>query len=202
MVNITARDVPSILGLNRFEDAWHVMEQKVENKHPFCGNKFCDHGIKYEKAAIARYEMVTGNVVDADQHNQRHGELNWLTGRLDGITQNKCIVEVKCPWKRRKEPLTTQNIPLHYWAQCQVYMNLMDIEVTHYVEYYVKAGSPTDGSAGQIAYIPINRDRGWWESAVPKLTAFYNEMNEWLKQGSLARHPIRVAQLSWEDRFK
>jgi putative phage-type endonuclease len=202
MVNITARDVPGILGLNQYEDAWHILETKVENKHPFCGNKFCDHGIKYEKAAIARYETLTGNTVDIDQQNCRHPDMPWLTGRLDGVTQNKCIVEVKCPWRRRKEALSMQNVPLHYWVQCQVYMNIVDMEVTHYVEYYVKSGSPTDGTAGRISYIPINRDREWWETVAPKLKAFNTEMNAWLDRGSLKEHPVRIAQLAWESSFK
>jgi hypothetical protein len=81
-------------------------------------------------------------------------------------------------------------------------MNIVDLEVTHYVEYYVKSGSPTDGTAGRISYIPINRDREWWETAAPKLKAFNTEMNAWLDRGSLEEHPVRIAQLAWESSFK
>ena len=202
MVNITARDISSILGMNPFEDAWTILETKVERKHHFVGNKFTEHGRKYEKAAIIQYEEITRNIVDSEQQNQNHSQIPWITGRVDGVTQNGCIIEVKCPWRRRKETLTPENVPLHYWVQCQAYMNILDVEVTHYIEYYVKSGSPTDGSVGFISYIPINRDRDWWDKIIPNLMQFYEEMNKWLDKGSLTEHPIRTTQLDWQEKFK
>ena len=202
MVNITSRDIPGILGMSPYEDAWVVLETKIENKHQFFGNKFTEHGLKYERAGLIKYEQLTGNIIDYDQKNCRHPAAPWITGRLDGVTQNGCIVEMKCPWKRRTGELTLDDVPPHYWAQCQVYMNIIDAEVTHYVEYYVKSGSPTDGSSGSISCIPINRDREWWDLVIPKISDFNKEMNEWLEKGSLEDHPVRKAQLAWQTAFR
>lgn len=202
MPNITARDVASILSLNPYETAWQCMENKIERKYPFFGNKFTEHGNKYEKTAISIYEKFTGNEVDTTQINRKHPEYTWLTGRIDGMTHNNCIVEVKCPWVKRKDTLTVNNVPPQYWVQCQVYMNIYDSEITHYVEYNVDPNSPTDGTAGELSYIPIIRDRLWWDENIPKIERFYNEMIIWHASRSLNEHSIRIEENKWSSNFQ
>ena len=122
--NITARDFPTILGMNPYQTAWELLEEKVENKHPFFGNKFTEHGNKYEDTALLVYCSETNNFLKGNVYNVKHPEYSWVTGRPDAITENNCLVEIKCPYKKSFKKLTIDNVPRHYWAQCQVYMEI------------------------------------------------------------------------------
>jgi len=213
--NINARDFATILHLNPYQTPFQLLEAKIENKHAFFGNKFTEHGNKYEKLALKTYEIQTGNLVDINQKNTKHSTIDWITGRYDGIVTKtktrkrkrsemeesfKCIVEVKCPLKKdRVEPLTSENIPIHYWAQCQVYMNMLDCEEAHYVEYYIEPDAPED--TGKLYYITIKRDRQWWEDSVPKIEKFRNEIIKYFEKGNLEDHPVRRAERKWEKKI-
>ena len=199
MPNITARDVSSVLGLNKYETAWQLMENKIESKYPFFGNKFTEHGKKFESVAIKLYEKLLGNSVNTNQKNLKHPNYKWLTGRLDGITENNCVIEVKCPWNKKH---CSETIPAEYWIQCQIYMNLVNAEIAHYVEYHVPPDSPTDGSVGTLHYLPVIRDRAWFDSAIPKLVKFHEELTYWSDKGSLDDHPIRKQELIWRAQFE
>lgn len=213
--NINARDFATILNINPYQTPFNLLEQKIEGKFPFFGNKFTDHGNKYESLALKVYEKESKNKVDPNQKNIKHPDYDWITGRLDGISvielsiinkENKnkrrkvdtnCIVEIKCPLKvNREEPLTVDNIPKYYWSQCQVYMEMINCEYTHYVEYYIAPNAPED--SGVLHYVTIKRDREWWSSALPKIKAYREEMLKYHKLGSLDTHPVRISEKNWE----
>jgi len=238
--NINARDFASILDINPYQTTFQLLESKVEKKYPFFGNKFTDHGVKYEKLALQIYQKTTGNKVNLEQTNCKHPQYNFITGRTDGITyiknyitnetenendneeeynipktgkkrkrqtfdnntankrkKNMCILEVKCPLKPdRKEPLTIDNIPKYYWSQCQVYMEMLDCDTTHYVEYYIEPKGKKN--SGKIYILEIERDKQWWKESLPKILAFYEEMKLYCDKESLDTHPIRVAEKKWE----
>lgn len=201
MTTISATNVPSILGKNPYETCWQLLENKIEKKYPFFGNKFTEHGMKYEKTAIKMYESLTGNTVINCQQLKKHPEYTWLSGKIDGMTHNNCIIEVKCPWNPRDEKLNQTNIPEQYWIQCQVYMNIFDTEITHYIELNISDDSPTDGSVGDLQYIEIIRDRNWWKKNVDKIFHFYEEMSVWNSKKNLDTHPIRIKELEWSKQF-
>ena len=83
--NINSRDFPTILGINPYQTAFQLLESKVEGKYPFFGNKFTEHGNRYEKLAIKTFESIIGIKVDTQQINRKHPEFEWVTGRFDGI---------------------------------------------------------------------------------------------------------------------
>ena len=215
MPNITARDFASILNLNPYETPYECLRSKIVKKI-FCGNKYTEHGSKYEKYAIEMYEKQTGNIVDSQQLNCSHPKYEWITGRVDGVTtinkqapkQKKrkldtnidCIVEIKCPMRKPLEPLTTKNIPIYYWTQCQVYMNIFNYEVAHYVEFYIEPNSKPD--EGELSYLEIKRDKQWWNSVLPKIKSFYKEVVKYYTLGSLETHPIRIREKEWEKEFE
>jgi putative phage-type endonuclease len=215
MPNITARDFASILNLNPYETPFECLKSKLVKKF-FCGNKYTDHGSKYEKFAIQMYEKLTGNKVESNQLNCSHPKYNWITGRVDGITtlnnqgpkQKKrkldtniqCIVEIKCPMKKPKEPLTIKNVPLHYWVQCQVYMNILNYNVTHYVEFYIEPDNDPD--TGELSYVEIKIDKKWWKSVLPKIKLFYKEVIKYYNLGNLDTHPLSIKEKEWEKEFQ
>lgn len=202
MPNITARDFPTILGINPYQTAWELLEEKVEKKHPFFGNKFTEHGNKYEDTGLYLYCNTTNNLLNDGVYNKKHPEYNWISGRPDGITNNNCLVEVKCPYNKKfRELSSVDDVPKHYWAQCQVYMEMLNIECCHYVEYHVRPGAKVDGSEGQITYIAITRDRKWWEESLPKIIAFKEEMDTYIEKGNLEEHCVRVKEKEWTKKL-
>ena len=214
MPTITARDFASILNANPYETPYECLKSKIEKKM-FYGNKFTEHGNKYEKFAIKMYEKQTGNVVDTQQFNCKHPDYEWITGRVDGTTvlnkqgpkQKKrklntninCIVEIKCPMKKREEPLTVDNMPLYYWMQCQVYMNMFNYDITHYVEFYIEPDSNIE--TGELYYIEITRDKKWWNKVISTIKLFYEEVIKYYELGSLETHPIRLKEKEWSNKF-
>lgn len=234
--NINARDFPTILGINPFQSAFELLESKIEGKHPFFGNKFTDHGNKYEKSALEVYERQTGNKVDSTQKTYKHSVYEWITGRYDGLTfldiqeieeepheeednkvnkkrkrtntskyipnkkqkkENSCIIEVKCPLKKdRKETLTIDNIPKYYWAQCQVYMNLINCDLAHYIEFYIEPNA--DVSTGKLYTLTIIKDKNWWTESLPTIILFYEEVKKYHALGNLDTHPVRITEKLWK----
>ena len=85
--NINARDVATILGINPYQTAYELLEDKIENKHPFFGNKFTEHGNRYESQAIKSFEKIINKNINSNLNNMKHPEFEWLTGRLDGILE-------------------------------------------------------------------------------------------------------------------
>jgi len=212
MPTITARDFSSILNLNPYETSYECLKSKIIKKK-FCGNKFTDHGNKYESHAIKMYEKSTGNIVETQQLNCKHPEYEWITGRVDGVTiLNKkdpkskkrkidsdieCIVEIKCPIKKPDLHLSLKTIPIYYWIQCQVYMNILNYDVTHYVEFYIEP----DMETGELEYVEIKRDKKWWNKSLPKIKKFYKEIIKYNDIGNLENHPIRIIEKEWETSF-
>jgi putative phage-type endonuclease len=204
--NISARDFAAILNINPYQTAFQLLESKIENKYPFFGNKFTDHGNRYESLALKVYETNSGNKVEANQPNCKHPEYDWITGRFDGIAKIKkrkrgdesryCIVEIKCPLKNdRTEPLTLENIPKYYLSQCQVYMNMIDCDTAHYAEYYKEPDGPEN--SGKLYILEIKKDPEWWNDSLPKIQSFYKEMKKYHELGSLDTHPVRIIENEW-----
>lgn len=219
--NINARDFGTILNINPYQNSYQLLEDKIEKKYPFFGNKFTEHGLKYEKSAIKVYEKVTGNKVDSEQINIKHPEYEWITGRVDGVVRyESCkgikkrkrdiyendnikdlVVEIKCPLKDdRTIPLTEENMPKYYWTQCQVYMNMIDCDISHYVEYYIEPEC-NDDLSGSLHYIKIKRDINWWNENLPKIILFREELEKYHKLGSLDTHPVRIEENKWKNLF-
>ena len=248
--NISARDFGTILNMNPYQTPFQLLEQKIENKYPFFGNKFTDHGNKYEKVAIEVYETNTGNVVENEQRKLKHDEYDWITGKIDGLTTviyindenenkdeeyeqienskkrkrntntntnmekkkrknkktkkenktRKCVIEVKCPLKEdRTETLTVDNVPKYYWCQCQVYMNILNCDVAHYIEYYIKPGDTRDN--GIMYYVEIKKDENWWKNSLIQIKKFYEEIKKYHELGCLDTHPVRIEEQKWMKIF-
>tara|TARA_Y100000589_G_scaffold167104_2_gene159068 strand:- start:1925 stop:2632 length:708 start_codon:yes stop_codon:yes gene_type:complete len=195
--SITARDFATILGENPFETAWTLLEKKVENKHHFSGNSFTKHGIKYEKEAIQTYEYYSNTKVNSELKNMKHKDYEFITGRPDGISDSECIIEIKCPNKKRNK-LIPEAIPRQYYYQCQVYMEIMNREICHYVEYYINEKTQEK----DFQYCSIIRDRQWFKTTMPIIQKFYDEVKHYCDLGNLDTHSIRLAEHSWDHYIK
>ena len=59
-----------------------------------------------------------------------HSTISWLGASPDGITTNDEMIEIKVPLTRE----ITGKIPLQYWMQMQIQMEVCDIDVCRFVE--------------------------------------------------------------------
>jgi putative phage-type endonuclease len=193
-LTITARDFAIILGLNEYESCFKLLEKKIEKKHPFFGNKFCDHGNKHEPTAIKLYEKKMDIKINKCV-NTSHPKYKYIVGRPDGVTENNCIIEVKCPWTNRRSSGDVA-ISDSYYSQIQVYLEIFNVEIAHYVEYFTK-----EGKEDVFTIIPIVRDRKWFNKVIPIIDKFYQEMKKYQEIGDLERHPVRIAITKWEEKY-
>ena len=196
--SITARDFATILGENPFESPWTLLEKKIEDKHRFTGNSFTRHGIKYEHEAIKNYEYYSNTKVNSALKNIKHKDYEFITGRPDGISDSECIVEIKCPNKKRNK-LTPEVIPKQYYYQCQVYMEIMNKEICHYVEYYINEKTEEK----DFQWCSIIRDHTWFKQTIPIIKKFHDEIKKYIDEGNtLENHCIRLVQKQWENGLK
>lgn len=171
-INISARTVGSLLGKSPWENNWEAFMKIVKPPRIKVGNP-CSHGIKYEKEAIDMYKIISGNNnVTIDKKMHRHTKHNYITGQVDGIVEfdngGRAILEVKCPGY---EILNTEDFKISslYWVQVQIYMELFDIDVAHYCEYY-----RFNDNNCFFRWKEINRDRVWFGSVSTKMDEMVN----------------------------
>lgn len=91
---LTASDVASVIGRNKFKTSMDVMLDKFGMGTPFEGNEATAHGEKYEDEAIDIYERQTGKKV-LRYGLIHHPTIEGVAGSPDGITEDGILIEVK-----------------------------------------------------------------------------------------------------------
>ena len=160
---LTASVAGAAIGVCPYQTPLECMDQLVGDK-PFNGNIFTQWGTNNEPNAAMEYSILTGSKVQqADFHI--HPVLNWLGGSPDGFVGNEGMVEFKCPWKRKKKPLPDDlcDIPLQYFVQCQV---LMEVTGKGWCDLYF-------WTPEQQRVWRFKRDRVMFENLTPSMVNFY-----------------------------
>jgi len=101
-------------------------------------------------------------------------DLTWLKGSPDGITTDGILVEIKCPGLGRTKIKHRNTVPTHYMGQLQCLMELLDLNMAHFIQYVPKTSHVPDGDFVVIevprdsAYFTVskNRARELWQSVV------------------------------------
>jgi putative phage-type endonuclease len=122
---VTASVCGSILGVNKHQSHTQLWKQLTGNSEPFTGNMFTEYGTLNEPNALNEYCVQTGNRVEETGFIV-HPRYKWLGGSPDGLVRSDGVVEFKCPWYKTKKMYTTDTIPLQYFVQCQVLMEITD----------------------------------------------------------------------------
>jgi len=127
---VTASNIAALLGLCKYTSQSKAIE-RARGNDTFLGNLATEWGTFNEPMAIRAYEDYTHNMVQ-ETGAHVHPEHGWLLGSPDGLVQSDGIIEVKCPFYRRKHPTTGEKnqrvhleLPHHYYLQC-----ITNIEVT------------------------------------------------------------------------
>jgi len=177
---LTASDVPTALGNNKYKSQWQLLLDKCGAGKPFTGNEATRWGNFYEDTAIEKYSLIKNKTV----HSFGliiHKEHSWLGGSPDGITSDGILLEVKCPLRRK---IIHGEVPEHYLAQVLINMEICDLDMAHFIEF-VPGKSDSDF---EINIVEVPRNRKWFEYSLPVLREFWDSVNEY-KQIGIENHP-------------
>lgn len=166
---VTGSNVGAILGLNPYKTADDVLREMVRAYHgaesEFTGNVATEHGTFHEDGAQAEYEMETGNKVQ-ECGLIVHPDYDWLAASPDGIIDGEGILEIKCPYGKRKDEkpeFKTLEEQDHYWAQVQIEMACSGNHWAHFYQW-----APKGTKLETVIY-----DWAWFSGAVVLLEAFH-----------------------------
>lgn len=189
-IMLTCSDVAAVLGVNKYCSRNQVLKRKMGLIRPFMGNAATRHGIEFEPIALQKYEEYTGHtLVKEDIGLLAHPVYLRLGGSPDGVTTGGILIEIKCPLSRQIIPGT---IPEYYIPQVQMLLEIMDLELAHFVQY-----KPSDlFRQEQLEIVEIKRDRKWFADALPVLLDFIHELDTKYAEKNL---PVGTPMKDWDE---
>lgn len=165
---ITASDVASAIGENRYESPDAFVKKKVL-RTKWGGNAATAHGTLLEPFVRDLYDERCGH----KSHEiglVRHREYPWLGGSADGITEDGLLLEIKCPLTRKIEA----KVPKHYLPQIQLLLEVTDLEECDFVQYRPASADPP--KAEEFVVVRIARDREWFKTNLPAMQASWDRI--------------------------
>lgn len=177
---ITASDIPTVLGENKYKTPWALLVDKCGGSKPFVGNDATRWGNHYEDIAIEIYSKLRDKKV-LSFGLLIHPDHEWLGGSPDGITTDGILLEVKCPLSRK---IVMGEVPHHYLSQVLLNLEICNLELAHFIEY-------CPGSSDEdyiINIVEIHRDREWFSKEMPKMKEFWDNIVKYREIG-IDQHP-------------
>jgi putative phage-type endonuclease len=177
---LTASDVPTALGENKYKSQWQLLLDKCGAGKPFTGNEATRWGNHYEDIAIEKYSAIKNKVV----HSFGliiHPDHPWLGGSPDGITSDGILLEVKCPLRRK---IIHGEVPEHYLAQVLLNMEICNLDLAHFIEFI--PGNTDDDF--EINIVELKRDHEWFAEKLPILKEFWDSVMYYRSVG-IDKHP-------------
>jgi putative phage-type endonuclease len=167
---LTASDAGTAIGVNKYETPDDLLRKKCGIGEKFTGNIYTEWGTKMEPVAIQMFEEEYGLKV-YELGLIPHEKYPWLGGSPDGLTDTNCLVEIKCPMRRKIIP---GEVPIWYNAQIQVCMEIMDVEKCYFVEYQPIEISWPKEAVFSVTIVP--RDREWFAKYLPIMDTFWKRV--------------------------
>ncbi len=166
---ITGSRIGSVLGVNPYKSRAELLQEMALELNgvssDFKGNKATRHGELHEPVALQAYQNETGHAV-AEKGIIMHPEYDFLAYSPDGLVTTTSgaarLLEIKCPYSNR----IPARIPAYYRAQVQLGMEVMGLQSCDF--YYWTRGI-TRLTTGE-------RSQSWFDSVVPELLAFNEEL--------------------------
>jgi len=178
---ITGSVAGAALGVCPWRKPADVLRQMVRQHHGLPdennldGNPAIQYGNNHERMATLAFMKKTGlDVFDVGFLPIEH----WSGASPDGITSDDAVLEIKCPFSKRKDlapdfkPLAEQP---HYYAQVQLEMMAAGKTSAYFAQYRPAIGDVFgDDYAPEIVEIETIAADPWWISEnIPRLEAFY-----------------------------
>jgi len=199
---LTASSIASALDANPYLSKLDMLLQRCK---PFDLNNInknlaTEWGIKYEPVATQIYESLKKEKVH-QVGLYIHDIYNWLGASPDGLRDSGKLVEIKCVFRRK----ITDDIPLYYWMQVQIQLEVCDLEECDlfqckFVEYQNKSDFNSDIFAlkkdilkydGKTYYWKLEkyslntifRDKKWFNKVKPLLYQFWKDIMHYREVG-------------------
>jgi putative phage-type endonuclease len=162
---LTASDVATVIGNNPYEKYNSLVERKSYGTNTFFGNMATAHGQKHEDAARLLFGRLYG-LETWEVGLFRHPKIKWLGGSPDGIASDGSLIEIKCPLKREIK----HEIPIYYYPQVQLCMEILDIPQCYFIQYYPESMVRD----GLIDILCVKRSKDWFEEKLPIMQKFWD----------------------------
>lgn len=163
---ITASDVASALGENRYESIDSFVKKKVL-KTKWAGNAATAHGTLLEPLVRELYDKRY-NRKSHEIGLVQHPKYPWLGASPDGVTEDGLLIEIKCPLTRKIEP----KVPHHYWPQVQLQLEITDLEECDFIQYRPASEQKDE----EFVVVRVQRDRTWFEKNLPTMEAVWKRI--------------------------
>jgi putative phage-type endonuclease len=163
---ITASEVASALGENKYQTLKAYVKQKAGHTPRFKGNAATRWGTLLEPTAQALYEKQTGRKL-IEMGLVPHPRHSILAGSPDGITLCGRLVEIKCPPKR---PIGDGSVPQHYMPQIQLLLDILNLDVCDFVQYKPEPF--------EFVITEVHRQPGWLDARMPTLLDVHRQIRE------------------------
>jgi len=166
---VTASSAGAILNVDAFRNRDDVMRRMVRDWHnapsEFDGNVATQHGNFHEAGARVEYEMETEAVVETCGFFVRE---DWAGASPDGLIGDDGLIEIKCPFSKRKDEhptFKTLREQPGYYAQVMFQLWVTDRQ---WCDFYQWAPGGT-----RLERVKI--DQEWLDWALPALKQFHAE---------------------------
>ena len=109
---------------------------RATGKSEFVGNEATAWGNNNEANAIVDYQTITGNKVDASGLHV-HKDYTWLAGSPDGLVGSDGMIEVKCPFYRKRDGSSRvhKTVPAHYYCQVNALLEILGRKWCDYISW-------------------------------------------------------------------
>ena len=162
--NLGANDCASILGFG-FREPWDLLDDKISGvpyvpTEPHVTERM-RMGTEYE--SLARISCARRHNVDIRVPGlRRHRCYSWLTASPDGETP-AMLYEFKVRQK------TGEHVPIKYWIQVQIQMEVWDVNYCLYCESRIE-----DGILVEWREWKIERNQAWFREYFPLIQRFWD----------------------------
>ena len=190
---ITASDVASALGENRYESINSFIKKKVL-KTKWAGNAATAHGTILEPIVRDLYDQRYGR----KSHEiglVQHAKYPWLGASPDGVTEDGLLIEIKCPLTRKIEP----KVPSHYLPQVQLQLEITDLEECDFIQYRPANTESIPPCLEEFVVVRVRRDREWFAKNLPVMEAVWKRILVGKEKGLCE---IIDDQTAWDPDFK
>jgi putative phage-type endonuclease len=126
---LTASEISSCLDCNIHTSSYELLLKKLEPVNEMTTGDAINWGVKFEPIALQFYEFIKKEKVHSLGLVQ-HTEYKWIGASPDGILMSGKLLEIKCPYKRT----INDNIPIYYWIQVQIQLEVCNLEECDYLE--------------------------------------------------------------------
>ena len=164
---ITASDIASALGENRYESVDSFVKKKVL-RTKWAGNAATAHGTLLEPIVRELYDKRTGRT-SHEIGLVQHRDYPWLGASPDGVTEDGLLIEIKCPLTRKIEA----KVPKHYWPQVQLQLEITDLEECDFIQY---RPASHEGASEEFVVVRVKRDRAWFHDNLPTMQAVWSRI--------------------------